>query len=426
LFSNIRLGTGCVGLRGYAATAFVALLMSIITPASSAQSFRVWLEGVWPEAQVLGVSRKTFNAAFRGVKPDYSLPDLIIKGRKRDDSAGQSEFTKSAMDYLSPKYLRRLAIQGRKFLKQHKHAIANIEKTTGVDRYILVAIWGRETSYGRHRLRHDAIRVLATQAYVGRRKDLFRKELLYALKMLQDGIPRSEMRSSWAGAVGLTQFMPSEYFQHAADGDGDGRTDIFNSVPDALASAARQLANKGWVRGMHWGYEARLPKNGDCSLEGPPGARTIREWDALGFERAGPKRFSPDEVVHEAYLMMPSGAYGPAFLATENFQVIRRYNTSDLYALFVGNLADRIAGGGDFHAPSSTIAQPRTRQVKEIQSRLIKRGYGLQKVDGKIGSNTRRQVGSYQKKNNLKIDCWPTQAVLKHLRATASLSENAQ
>ena len=390
------------------------------SPAPAAESFQVFLNGVWPEAQALGVSRKTFDAAFRGVKPDYSLPDLIIKGRKRDDSAGQAEFTKSAMDYLDPKYLSRLAIQGRKFMKQHDRALANIEKTTGVDRYIVVAIWGRETSYGRHVLRHDAIRVLATQAYVGRRKDRFRKELLYALKMLQDGVPRSKMRSSWAGAVGLTQFMPTEYYSHAADGDGDGRTDIFNSVPDALASAAHQLANKGWVRGLHWGYEARLPKNGDCSLEGPPGARTTGEWVKLGFERAGPKQFGIGELGHEAYLMMPSGAYGPAFLATENFQVIRRYNTSDLYALFVGNLADRIAGGGDFYTKSSKIDQPRTSQVKEIQAGLIKRGYALQKIDGKIGSNTRRQVGTYQKKSGLKIDCWPTKAVLVHLRATAS------
>jgi peptidoglycan hydrolase-like protein with peptidoglycan-binding domain len=124
--------------------------------------------------------------------------------------------------------------------------------------------------------------------------------------------------------------------------------------------------------------------------------------------------------------MMPSGAYGPAFLATENFQVIRRYNTSDLYALFVGNLADRIAGGGDFHTPSASVAQPRTAQVKEIQERMIKLGYPLEKSDGKIGSNTRRQVGIYQKNNRLKIDCWPTEAVLAHLRSTASLERKAQ
>jgi lytic murein transglycosylase len=404
-----------------------AFFLNVVgTPVSAADAFRAWLEELWPEAQALGVSRATFDTAFRGLKPDYKLPDLIIPGRKRDDSAGQAEFTSSAMDYLKPKYLASLAVQGRKFMKQHERAIKRIETATGVDRYVVVAIWGRETAYGTYKLPHDAIRVLATQAYVGRRKDKFRKDLLYALKMLQDGVPRAKMRSSWAGAIGLTQFMPSEYYTHADDGDGDGKVDLFDSVPDALASAARQLANKGWVKGLRWGYEVRLPEHGDCSLEGPPGARSIGDWVKLGFERAGPKRFHPDELPYEAYLMMPSGAYGPAFLATENFQVIRRYNTSDLYALFVGNLADRIAGGGDFHTPSAKIAQPRTAQVKEIQKRLIERGYGLQKVDGKIGSNTRRQVGTYQKKNRLKIDCWPTKTVLSHLRATASLGAPRQ
>lgn len=418
-------------LRGTAATTalFVVLVSLLAIPLNSAvgaDKFRAWLEELWPDAQALGVSRATFVNAFRGLTPNYKLPDLIIPGRKRDDSAGQAEFTSSAMDYLKPKYLSRLAVRGRKFKKQYKSSLDRIEKLTGVDRDILVAIWGRETSYGSFKLRHDAIRALATQAYVGRRKEQFRKELLYALKMLQDGVPRAKMRSSWAGAIGLTQFLPSEYYSHADDGDGDGKVDLFDSVPDALASAGRQLANKGWVRGQRWGYEARVPEHGDCSLEGPPGTRTIRDWVALGFERAGKKSFRPDELQQEAYLMMPSGAYGPAFLATENFQVIRRYNTSDLYALFVGNLADRIAGGGDFHTPSAKIAQPRTRQVKEIQKRLIDRGYGLKLVDGKIGSNTRRQVGAYQKKHGLKIDCWPTAAVLKHLRQTAALGPGGQ
>jgi lytic murein transglycosylase len=411
------------------AAAIFALLAVLLTPmqaAVGADKFRTWLETLWPQAQALGVSRATFDTAFRGLSPNYKLPDLIIPGRKRDDSAGQPEFTSSAMDYLKPQYLSRLAVRGRKFKKQYSSSLDRIEKLTGVERDIVVAIWGRETSYGSFKLRHDAIQSLATQAYVGRRKDMFRKELLYALKMLQDGVPRKKMRSSWAGAIGLTQFLPSEYYAHADDGDGDGKVDLFDSVPDALASAARQLANKGWVPGLRWGYEARVPKNADCSLEGPPGMRTIGDWAALGFERAGKARFRADELPHQAYLMMPSGAYGPAFLATENFQVIRRYNTSDLYALFVGNLADRIAGGGDFHTPSAKIAQPRTRQVKEIQKRLIDRGYALKLVDGKIGSNSRRQVGAYQKKHGLKIDCWPTSAVLKHLRQTASAGGSGQ
>jgi hypothetical protein len=238
--------------------------------------------------------------------------------------------------------------------------------------------------------------------------------------MLQAGVPRAKMKSSWAGAVGLTQFMPSEYFQHVEDGDGDGKADIFDSVPDALASAARQLANKGWVRGVRWGYEVSMPAHGDCSLEGPPGERTIGEWVKLGFQRTGAKPFTPAEMSIPAYLMMPSGAYGPAFLATENFKVIRLYNTSDLYALFVGDLADRIAGAGGFHVPAAQVAQPRTAQVKEIQERMAKLGYPMDKIDGKIGSNTRRQVGTYQKTSGLKIDCWPTEAVLAHLRSNAA------
>lgn len=406
--------------------AALVMVVALLSPAAAADNFRTFLEGLWPEAQQLGVSRATFDAAFRGLKPNYKVPDLIIPGRKRDDSAGQSEFTSSAMDYLNPKYLSRLAVKGREFKKKYKTSLDRIEALTGVDRDIVVAIWGRETSYGSFRLRHDAIRALATQAYTGRRKDMFRKELLYALKMLQDGVPRKKMRSSWAGAIGLTQFMPSEYYKHADDGDGDGKVDLFDSVPDALASAARQLANKGWVRGRPWGYEVLVPENGNCSLEGPPGERAIRDWVALGFKQPDGKAFTPEELGYGAYLMMPSGAYGPAFLVTENFKVIRAYNTSDLYALFVGNLADRIAGGGDFHIPSAKVAQPRTVQVKEIQKRLIDLGYGLKLVDGKIGSNTRRQVGAYQKTNRLKIDCWPTAAVLKHLRSVAASAKQPQ
>jgi len=402
-------------------TAVVAL-MTLMTgrPAVAADAFQDFLQGLWPEAEAQGVSRATFDAAFKGLKPDYSLPDLIVDGRKRDDSAGQAEFTKSAFAYLNPKYLSTLAVQGRKFLKDHEKDIINIEKNTGVDRYIMVAIWGRETAYGTHKLPHDAVRVLATQAFTGRRKDEFKLELLAALKMLQSGVPRSKMRASWAGAVGLTQFMPTEYFKHLEDGDGDGKVDIFESVPDALASAARQLANKGWVRGLRWGYEVHMPKGGDCSLEGPPGERTIGEWRKLGFERTGGTFSAKDDGI-SAYLMMPSGAYGPGFLATENFKVIRLYNTSDLYALFVGDLSDRIAGQGGFHVPAAQVAQPKTAQVMEIQQLLQKAGYPMDKIDGKIGSNTRRQVGLYQKASGLKIDCWPTDAVLSHLRTGAAV-----
>ena len=269
----------------------VALAFATLLPTTvhADAPFRAFLESLRPEAEALGVSKATFDTAIQGLEPDLSLPDLEIPGRPppADANRGQTEFTKSAKDYIDQAYLGRLAADGRVFFAKHKVVLENIEKTTGVDRYILVAIWGRETAFGTYKLPHDAIRVLATEAYLGRRKDMFRIEFLYGLKMLQDGIPRSLMRSSWAGAVGLTQFMPSEYYKHAADGDGDGKADIFNSVPDALASAAMQLKDKGWVKGVPWGFEVRIPAAGDCSVEGPPGSQTMAQWSQLGFQRTG-------------------------------------------------------------------------------------------------------------------------------------------
>jgi lytic murein transglycosylase len=261
--------------------------------------------------------------------------------------------------------------------------------------------------------------MLATLAYTGKRKERFHDELIAALKMLQSGIPRSQMKSSWAGAVGLTQAMPTEYFKYAIDGDGDGKIDLWHSVADALAFTARQLEGKGWVRGQRWGYEVIAPPKSDCSLEGPPDARPIADWVRMGFTKAGGKPFTQDELKQDAYLMMPAGAYGPAFLAAQNFRVIRLYNTSDLYALFVGNLSDRIRGGGDFVTPWKSFAQPKTATVQHLQARLKELGYPMDKIDGKIGSNTRKQIGIYQKAAGIKIDCWPSEAVLAHASSRA-------
>ena len=401
---------------------FLAVLLALFAALSSsahAGDFAEFLEALWPEAKSAGVSRATFDRAFAGVTPDYNLPDLELAGKPKVDNSGQAEFTKTAADYISKPYMEKLAGQGRTFFNQHREALKRIEQKTGVDPYIMVAIWGRETSYGSYKLPHDAVRVLSTLAFAGRRKELFRAELIAALKMLESGVPRSDMKSSWAGAVGLTQFMPTEYFKHAADGDGDGKADIWRSVPDALASAARQLEGKGWRRGEGWGYEVRLGKGANCSLEGPPDARPISEWVKLGFTRANGKAFSDVELAQTAYLMMPAGTYGPAFLAPENFKVIRLYNTSDLYALFVGHLADRIRGGGDFAAPWANFQQPRTVTVHDLQARLKALGYPMDKTDGKIGSNTRKQIGLYQKANGLNIDCWPSDSVLAHANSNA-------
>jgi len=388
-------------------------------PAAADAKLDAWIEGLWPEAEAAGVSRATFDKALAGFKPDMKLPDLDIPGRPANDASGQAEFTRAPAEYLDRAYLVRLAATGRDLAVKHKATLEKIERDLGVDRYSVLAIWGRETAFGAHKLPHDAINVCATLAYLGRRKELFRLELIAALKMLESGVPRSRMRSSWAGAMGLTQFMPSEYFKHAHDLDGDGTTDIWTSVPDALASAASQLKGKGWVAGQTWGYEVRLTREADCGFEGPTQERPIAEWARMGLQRAGGRPWTEAQLALSAYLMSPAGGYGPSFLVLENYKVIRRYNMSDLYAVFVGNLADRIAGGGDFVTAWGGTGPQKTRSIVEIQERLQAAGYDVEKIDGKVGSNTRKVIGQYERANNLKVDCWPSDTVLAHVRKTA-------
>lgn len=411
-----------------AATAILAwLALLCAAPNAIAQDkdgFRQFVEALWPDAQAKGVSRATFDAAFRGVEPDFSIPDLILPGKTESDVKGQAEFTRTPAEYLNVAYLAKLSEQGKMLLVKHRDALEKIEGQLGVQRQVVLAIWGRETAFGAHRSPHYAIQVLATQAYAGRRKEMFRNELVHALKMLEDRVlTRETMKSSWAGAMGLTQFMPSEYYTLAYDLDGDGRKDIWGSVPDALASAANQLRDKGWVAGQSWGYEVRLPKGTTCQSEGQPNARTVREWVKLGVVRTQGREFPADVLDAQAFILAPAGALGPAFLALENFLVIKRYNMSDLYALFVGNLADRIAGGGNFDTPWADVRQLPARGIEEIQKRLQARGYPIAKVDGKAGMNTRALIGAYQQARQLKVDCWPSEAVLVHLRSTAATEQ---
>lgn len=398
----------------------VCVILAIFAIASQVSakrlSFQAWQAALWPEAKALGVSRATFDRAFRGLTPNYKLPDLKRPGQKVPSSKGQAEFTRPPSAYINRSYIMRLAKTGQRLARKHRDVLEKIEQEYGVDRYSLLAIWGRETAFGQHKLRHDAIRVLATLAYAGRRAELFRKELLAALQLLEQGVPRRKMRSSWAGAMGLTQFMPSEFASFAKDFDGDGTADVFKSVPDALASAAAQLAGKGWVRNLNWGFEVDVPQSADCAFEGPVQERPIRDWVKLGFKRVAGRKWPERLMDQTAYLMMPGGAYGPAFLVTENFKVIRRYNMSDLYAVFVGHLADRIAGGGDFVTPWTSSAKQRSDVIAAIQSRLKDAGYAVSIVDGKIGSNTRHVVGLYQRLHNHKVDCWPSKKVLSQMK----------
>jgi lytic murein transglycosylase len=260
------------------------------------------------------------------------------------------------------------------------------------------------------------IRIRSTQAYLGKRKDFFRNEFLHALKMLQDGVPRANLRSSWGGAMGLTQFLPSEYYKYAVDFDSDGKADIWHSVPDALASAAKQLKGKGWQTGKPWAIEVRPPSNVDCTIAEPGVVMPMSEWLRRGYVPAYGRTLTDAEWKTEASLLLPEGTYGPAFLTPKNYYVLKDYNYSDLYVLFVGHLSDLLGGGRPFQTPWSQNGQLKSAEVELMQKKLTALGFYKDKLDGKAGMLTRAALGAYQKKNGLKIDCWPTAAVLDHMR----------
>src|SRR5215831_6012574 len=401
---------------------FIVAMMAAICgspPASAADAaFTQFIASLWPEAQAAGVSRATFDRETAGLEPDYKLPDLILPGRPPTGAPAQAEFVQVPADYIREASIARLAGEGQKLMQQYRDALAAIEARFGVPGTIVLAIWGRETDYGRYTLPYDGLRVVATQAYVGRRKDTYRNEFVLALKILGEGaVSRKDMRASWAGATGLTQFLPSEYYKHGVDFDGDGRIDIWHSVPDALASAAQQLVNKGWQSGLRWAYEVQAPAKVDCSIGVPEVTKPIGQWLREGFVPVRGQKLSAAEQAQPASLLQPEGIYGPSFLTTKNYFVIKEYNFSDLYVLFVGHLSDRMKSPLAFATPWSASSQLRTADVEAMQQGLTRLGIYRDKIDGKAGMLTRAALGAYQKSAGLKVDCWPSEAVLQSINA---------
>ena len=397
--------------------ALSAVLMNVGGACAADAAFQGFLQSLWPQAQQLGITRATFDAATHDLEPDLTLPDLVIPGRSEKPQA-QPEFVQTPADYIKEGTINGLASAGRKLYEQYRPALGTIERQFGVDPTVVLAIFGRETDYGRAKDGLSAIRVLATQAYLGKRKDKYREEFLLALKIAQDGRMRlSDMKSSWAGAMGLTQFLPSDYVKYAVDFDGDGRADIWNSVPDALASAAKQLADKGWQRGLHWAYEVHPPASVDCTIGVPENTLTLGEWLQRGYVPAYGRTLSAAEQAANASLVQPESIFGPSFLAPANYFAIKEYNFSDLYVLFVGHLSDRILDPRPFETPWGKLALLPTRDLNRMQEILAARGYYHDKIDGKAGMKTRAAVGEYQKHNGLKVDCWPSAALLAQIQA---------
>ncbi|MGV6804301.1 MAG: lytic murein transglycosylase [Ruegeria sp.] len=390
---------------------FWATTASGLDRAAVEQQFQIWLQQrIWPMAQSNGVSRPTFEAAFTGIRLNWDLPDLVPPGTKARTPKKQRQ-----AEFGSPgRYFNANAVQGatsvgRRMANRHAATLHRVEAETGVPSRIILAIWGRESGYGQVPIRHDAIQVLATKGFMSTRADYFTKELVAALQIIEAGhVGGQTMKSSWAGALGQPQFMPSSFLRHATDGNADGRADIWGSADDTIASIGNYLAHHGWVSGRDWGFEVSVPQSVSCTLEGPDQGRLIRDWAAMGISRVSGRPFPDYEMRGEGYLMMPAGRNGPAFVVTPNFYVLKDYNMSDLYALFVGHVGDRIQYGvGDFQGRWGKVGGLYRSDIAVMQRALEARGHDVGGADGLPGYKTRRSIGRWQEATGQTPTCFP-------------------
>ena len=378
-----------------------------VAPVVAQAGFDVWVAGFRARALDKGVSARTFDAAFHGVTVNA---DIIARDRN------QAEFSKTLWDYLDSAVSDIRIQNGRAALITHGPLLDRIEARYGVDKEVVVAIWGMESNYGTHRGTRPIVESLATLAYEGRRAAFFESQLIAALQILEAGdTDARHMTGSWAGAMGHTQFMPSSFLDYAVDFTGDGRRDIWSDDPsDALASTAAYLARFGWQKGQPWGVEVALPRGFDYAAAGHDRKRSVADWTRMGVRGLDGGQV-PDHG--EAAILLPAGAQGPAFMIFRNFNVIERYNAADSYVIGVGHLSDRLQGGGAF-----VQSWPRGDRAlafaerQELQERLTAAGYPTQGVDGRIGPNTINAIRSYQVAAGLAADGYPSLLLLERLR----------
>ena len=382
-------------------------LMSAAAIRAAAADFGNCLEGIWPLAERRGVSRETFERYTSGLTPDLSVMDLLD---------AQPEFNKSPWDYLDTLVSDERIARGRELLTQYASVFAAVERAYGVDRHIVAAIWGVELNYGTKGGDRSVVRSTATLACVGRRRDYFREEFLSTLEILQRGdVKPDRLIGSWAGAFGPTQFMPTTFKRFAVDFDGDGRRDVVDSVADVIASTANNLKTDGWGVGESWGYEVAVPPNFNYLLADRSRPMTIGQWQALGIKRAGDKPFPRRS--DRAFLLLPAGARGPAFLMLQNFRVIMKYNPAEAYALAIGYLADRLRGGGPFVQtwPRDERALSMAERF-EMQQLLARRGFDIGEPDGLLGPRTRIAIRNFQVAAGQIPDGFASSVVLDRLR----------
>ena len=375
--------------------------------ASANLAFDRWIKGFKPRALSAGIKGKVFDRAFRGVKYNTSV---IEKDRT------QSEFHSQIWDYLDSAASPVRVENGQKALREHDRTLRRIERKYGVEKEIITAIWGMESTYGVRRGTMPLIESLATLAYDGRRGAFFEKQLIAALQILQNGdVTARNMTGSWAGAMGHTQFIPTSYQAFAVDFRGDGRRDIWSDDPtDALASAAAYFKRSGWTRGQPWGVEVRLPDGFNMAATGRGTKRSPADWAALGVRDMNGRKVANHGA---ASILIPSGKTGPAFMIFPNFKVITRYNNSESYVIGIGHLSDRLAGGPPIKGQFPPDALGMTiDDRRELQSRLTQAGFDTDGADGVIGSKTRAAISAYQQSAGLTVTGEPSLQLLQRLR----------
>ncbi|ABC22506.1 Lytic murein transglycosylase [Rhodospirillum rubrum ATCC 11170] len=381
-----------------------------LSPAAEQAAFAQWLVGMRAEALAAGISRATVDSALGRARIE---PRIVELDRK------QPEFNKTLAGYFASTLPDSRIAKAREMMALHAPLLRSLEQRYGVPGRFLVAFWGLETNFGGTLGSFRVVDALSTLAFEGRRGAFFRAQLLDALRIIDAGhVSADAMIGSWAGAMGQTQFMPSTFRAHAVDYDGDGRIDIWGSLPDALASAAKYLSDLGWKGAEPWGWEVVLPAGLDLARVGLEERRPLADWAALGLRGADGRALGAGARAGvTAALLLPAGYRGPAFLVTDNYFSILKWNRSMLYALAVGLLADRAAGGGPLvHPPPADEAPLRSADVAEIQSRLSALGYDAGTADGVIGAQTRVAIRAYQASIGAPADGYANDALLADLR----------
>lgn len=359
----------------------------------------------------------------RGAGVDEQIVEQVIPSMQQQKRAlkqdrQQPEFVQTFQDYLNARVTPQRIARGRQLLKQHRSFLLNLQARYGVPPHYLLAFWGLETNFGGYMGKMPTLDSLATMACDQRRSEFFSKEFIAALQLMQrESLSPDDMKGSWAGAVGHTQFMPSSYLSYAVDGDGDGRINLWDSERDALASGANYLQTLGWQSGLRWGREVSAGANFPYELAGRNSPRPLAEWAAKGLKRNDGAALPMADV--DAALLLPAGYQGPAFLVYDNFKVIMRWNRSELYAIAVGHLADRIAGAGALLGNSNSENRLRTEDILFTQRSLNHLGYEAGAVDGVLGSGTRAALRDFQLANQLIADGYPNPSTLSALAKRA-------